>query len=69
MTSNINRYGPPSPCIGHCELDKQDMCMGCFRMLDDITGWRQKTPAEKQQTLDECEIRRQQHDALKAHLP
>ncbi|MEI8647961.1 DUF1289 domain-containing protein [Paraglaciecola sp. Hal342] len=28
-----------SPCVRNCCLDQQDMCVGCFRMLDEIVGW------------------------------
>ncbi len=29
----------PSPCIRHCTLDEQDMCVGCGRMLGEIMEW------------------------------
>jgi len=28
-----------SPCVRNCCLDKNDICMGCFRSLDEITQW------------------------------
>jgi predicted Fe-S protein YdhL (DUF1289 family) len=28
-----------SPCISNCCLDEEDICMGCFRHIDEITGW------------------------------
>jgi hypothetical protein len=29
-----------SPCIGHCKLDPQDVCEGCFRSIQGILAWR-----------------------------
>lgn len=29
----------PSPCIRNCCLDEDDICMGCFRSLDEIIAW------------------------------
>jgi len=29
----------PSPCIRNCCLDQDDICMGCFRTLEDILEW------------------------------
>ena len=28
-----------SPCIRNCCLDSNDICMGCFRSLTEITQW------------------------------
>ena len=28
-----------SPCISVCALDEEDICMGCFRSLREISDW------------------------------
>lgn len=28
-----------SPCIGRCCLDDDDICVGCFRTLEEIKAW------------------------------
>ncbi|MEI6706264.1 MAG: DUF1289 domain-containing protein [Methylococcales bacterium] len=28
-----------SPCVRNCCLDDNDICLGCFRTLDEITHW------------------------------
>ncbi|NRD74760.1 DUF1289 domain-containing protein [Shewanella sp. VB17] len=28
-----------SPCIAKCGLNDDDMCMGCYRNLDEIVAW------------------------------
>ncbi|MEP1869041.1 MAG: DUF1289 domain-containing protein, partial [Paraglaciecola sp.] len=30
-----------SPCVRNCCLDKQDMCVGCYRLIDEILIWGQ----------------------------
>ncbi|MFW2439254.1 MAG: DUF1289 domain-containing protein [Arenicellales bacterium] len=29
----------PSPCIDRCCLNDDDVCMGCFRSLQEILDW------------------------------
>ncbi len=36
-TSNIDRI--ESPCIRKCTLDDNDVCVGCFRHIDEICAW------------------------------
>ena len=28
-----------SPCISNCCLNDEDICLGCFRHIDEIIGW------------------------------
>ncbi len=28
-----------SPCVSNCCLDDEDICLGCFRHIDEIIGW------------------------------
>jgi predicted Fe-S protein YdhL (DUF1289 family) len=30
---------PASPCIRHCTLDDDDLCVGCGRLLSEILEW------------------------------
>ncbi|MFT3735478.1 MAG: DUF1289 domain-containing protein [Rhodocyclaceae bacterium] len=54
---------PPSPCIRICCLDDQDVCLGCFRTLEEITGWRDKDADTQHAILARCAERRREHDA------
>ncbi|MEC5398493.1 DUF1289 domain-containing protein [Uliginosibacterium sp. H1] len=48
-----------SPCIRHCCLDPDsDVCVGCFRTLDEITGWSQADDAQRAAVLQRCVARR-----------
>jgi len=47
-----------SPCIQDCCLNDKDICQGCFRLLDEITGWPYYDDAEKQAVLDQAAQRK-----------
>ena len=51
---------PASPCVSNCCLDKADICMGCFRHIDEITGWHQADKQQRRQILDRCETRKKE---------
>ena len=36
-----------SPCVRMCTLDDDDVCVGCGRTLDDITGWTSMSDPDK----------------------
>jgi predicted Fe-S protein YdhL (DUF1289 family) len=42
-----NQQGVKSPCVRNCCLDDGDICMGCFRSLDEIKVWGQATDEER----------------------
>ena len=44
---------PQSPCIGVCELDAQNRCIGCFRTNREIAAWPTLNPAEQRRILAE----------------
>jgi len=50
---------PSSPCVRNCCLDEQDVCLGCFRHLDEIIGWQGCSNAEKKAIQRKSEKRRQ----------
>ncbi len=49
-----------SPCIRNCCLDENNVCVGCFRSLDEIVAWGSSTNKEKKKILEECVLRRTQ---------
>ena len=48
-----------SPCVSQCCLDEDNVCMGCFRHINEITGWRSMAEQEKRQLLDVLVQRRE----------
>jgi len=47
-----------SPCVRNCCLNEQDYCLGCFRHLDEITGWAAMSEQQKFAVLEKCQDRR-----------
>lgn len=48
-----------SPCVRKCCLDSNDVCLGCFRHLDEIVGWSKLADNDKKNILKKCEQRMQ----------
>ena len=58
-------YRPPmleikSPCVRNCCLDTEDICLGCFRSIDEIMLWSKinTTTEQKQQIISKIEERK-----------
>ncbi len=50
-----------SPCIRNCCLDENDICMGCFRSLIEITQWTVVDEEAREGFLKNCELRKSNH--------
>lgn len=40
-----------SPCVGHCCLNENDICIGCLRDLQEIKQWGQASEARKKEII------------------
>jgi predicted Fe-S protein YdhL (DUF1289 family) len=40
-----------SPCISVCCLNEADVCIGCWRHVEEITGWRAMDDDQRRQVL------------------
>lgn len=47
-----------SPCVRNCCLDDKDMCLGCFRMLDEILIWSTASPQQQFDIVQACATRK-----------
>ncbi|APW37044.1 hypothetical protein RD110_07405 [Rhodoferax koreense] len=48
----------PSPCISVCRIDAHaGLCEGCFRTLDEISGWSRASPAAKRAVWQAIRLR------------
>ena len=54
-----------SPCVRNCCLDRQDMCVGCYRMLDEIVGWGDASTERRAEILNRCSLRAEKSDLEK----
>jgi predicted Fe-S protein YdhL (DUF1289 family) len=43
-----------------CTLDKDDICVGCYRSMRENLDWLSMDVSEQQATLQRCDERRQQ---------
>nr|WP_237360220.1 DUF1289 domain-containing protein [Vibrio marisflavi] len=48
-----------SPCRRHCCLNEKDVCLGCYRTLDEILAWSASPPERKAEILELCQQRRE----------
>lgn len=47
-----------NPCVRNCCLDDGDVCLGCFRTLDEILAWRSFSNKQREEVLMVAEKRR-----------
>jgi len=43
-----------TPCVGQCDLDENNICIGCYRSSSEITGWLDKSEDEKLSIVIRC---------------
>lgn len=41
-----------SPCVAKCGLNDEDICMGCYRTIDEIVGWGNADDVFKTKVLE-----------------
>ena len=60
MELKLSETEPPveSPCVSLCCLDEEDVCLGCLRHIDEITGWHAMSNEQRLKLLAELEERR-----------
>ena len=49
-----------SPCVRNCCLDDNDICVGCYRTLAEITRWSVVNESTKMEIVAAAETRRAQ---------
>lgn len=52
-----------TPCIKACKIapDTQT-CIGCFRTLEEIVGWKSLTDDKRTAIIQECQIRKKANE-------
>jgi len=46
-----------SPCIKHCSLNTNGVCLGCFRTTQEISNWRNMNEEEKTEVCSKIRLR------------
>lgn len=54
-----------SPCVRNCCLDQHDCCLGCGRLLEEITQWHSANDARR---LEIIQLSQQRLAKRKTHL-
>ncbi|WP_435236887.1 DUF1289 domain-containing protein [Psychromonas sp. PT13] len=52
-----------SPCVRSCCLDGNDVCLGCYRTLNEILNWVKSPEQDKQLIISNCEFRKREREA------
>ena len=52
-----------SPCIRNCCLNEKDICLGCFRSIDEILMWGSGSEEQKILAINLSQKRRAQYEA------
>ena len=60
MSVTDSRDRVESPCVRKCTLDDDDICVGCFRSIDEICAWGSAGNDERRLILEQVARRRQQ---------
>ncbi|MDD5267275.1 MAG: DUF1289 domain-containing protein [Methylococcales bacterium] len=63
MNSNPDR--PSSPCISLCCLNDDNICLGCFRSINEITLWSQVDEKTRHYFLINAESRKKSLNTIK----
>ncbi len=59
MVKPTGKQEVKSPCRLVCRLNEKGMCIGCFRMLDEIANWETMSNEEKFDVLRKAHLRMQ----------
>lgn len=52
-----------SPCVRQCCLNREDVCLGCFRTLEEILNWSRYSDTQRNTILAQLEQRKQAYHA------
>ena len=65
MTPETEREKPvKSPCISICVLNEEDLCVGCFRTVEEICSWSSYSNSERREVLKRSLVRARKADAF-----
>ena len=52
-----------NPCVSNCCLDHDEVCLGCFRTLNEILQWTLLDEPQQQAILLKTAVRKELHAA------
>lgn len=48
----------PSPCVRNCCLNENDICLGCWRSIEEILRWGNADDKEREEILQRVRVRK-----------
>jgi uncharacterized protein len=57
-----------SPCVRNCCLNDDDICLGCFRTLEEIVGWNEADNQQRRDILQCRDILQKTRQRRHAHV-
>lgn len=49
------------PCVRRCCLDSHDICLGCFRSLEEIKAWTNMSATQQERVMQIARERQNAH--------
>ena len=46
-----------SPCVGICQYNNEEYCIGCYRTAEEISQWITISADEREKIMDELDAR------------
>ncbi|EPJ46324.1 MAG: hypothetical protein OFPII_21390 [Osedax symbiont Rs1] len=56
--ASATRQDVASPCIRNCCLNEDDICLGCYRSLQEICSWSSLSNQDRGQVLHNANARK-----------
>ena len=47
----------PNPCVNLCSLNGDNICIGCYRTIDEVGAWGRLNDEERLRVVEYCEMR------------
>ena len=69
MLLGMSDHPDSSPCVRRCCLDRNDVCVGCFRTLAEILAWGGSANDEERQLIRLAAIERRESAAARQGTP
>ncbi|WP_448566802.1 DUF1289 domain-containing protein [Thalassotalea ganghwensis] len=69
MSTQLEFFDVPSPCIGICQSDDKGYCMGCLRTREERQNWINFSTDDKQKVIKRCMQRKKRKSGVAKTKP
>ncbi|WP_199610931.1 DUF1289 domain-containing protein [Flocculibacter collagenilyticus] len=64
MATHSEGLNTTNPCVRNCCLDQNDVCLGCFRHLEEIIAWHDMNSGQRIQIQELADARKAVYKGL-----